>query len=391
MFYKIKWADINLQRQKAMPPVLINTFVGFFLTMLSIFSIKHIIQHSRSKWEENKKIWALIFFITGAVSIFIFKFFIFWFTKWMRQLVQLSEKQKHLDKIDSELEKNESFESKVEKMETFLSKDMNYDQKNIDSSMQLFHRIEQSERGYYFKILFYGESGTGKTEVIKKIASLRKGGGIIVNLSSLIQVGDVVQSDISAELERLNELFRYCKKNQAIIIFKNLEIFLQTRNYDFADIKNKADYEKKILKIIIGIWINYWLSILSSAKVTIVILSTSISATLDRANARRINDFFSLSLPNKTERLNLLKNNLNNFKIEKDFLEEIVEISENFSFRDMKNICEYIEQISDSYVDTNAVISYIKQIRLFKSWEISTQKASASDEVLKKIQNKKDV
>ena len=391
MFYKTQGANpiinpgIVNPGQKYYP--LMNNFLYFFLSILSFWSIRSGISMIKQINNKFLQVTAVIVLISLCI---LFHMTIRLITRWINQLVYIVSKERYAYKIKREKKVKLSGEDYL--INVFQNKYF-YDEENLETVLNLYRKIYHSQSGYFLKFLLYGKSGMGKTLVMQEIAKAGNCGALFLNLSSLMEIEDPKKTDMNMEINKIEDFFKYSKKKNYFIVFENLEIFLERRNYNFISLKK--DDEKRILMNIISIWINYWLSVLSGSKVTIIILTDIIPRTIDTANSRRLQEIFTLQPPNLIEKKNLLKRVLKNYSIDYDLEDTIEYISDNiekFSFRDIANFLQSLEFYSiNNYISMDLITVILKDFQGIKRKMLEMKVKNKSQSFLEKNKKRKNL
>lgn len=164
----------------------------------------------------------------------------------------------------------------------------------------------------YSSLLISGPTGTGKTQLVKKIASECE-----MNLV-IIDGAEFAKFDRATSLREMDHLFEWAnKQNNIILLFDKAETFLDNPNNDCLseDYKLIANFLKHIEE--------------PSSKYMIT-LTTSYVNLLDKTVLKKINEHIKTELPQIQERVRLIKL----------FVDQMVD-----QVIDKKNICELISKI----------------------------------------------
>jgi SpoVK/Ycf46/Vps4 family AAA+-type ATPase len=351
----------------------VNIPLAIILTLLSIYSVKLILEKTIEWWKKNKIV-AICILIIGLSGIFIFKFFFRILSTKMSQKLEQAEKLQFI--VEIPYQKKIKNPSRKEELINFLKNQMFYAEENLENIVNIYNAIKFGhERNYAQKILINGFPGVGKTEIIKKICAQIPNGAILIDFSAFIKFQNLQHTDISQEIRKLEEICDRCEKEKMILIFDDAELFLQTRQYKETEAEEFTKSEikqNKIASILLGILCNFWLSMLSAKQITIIVISNalfSVRNTIDQANARRIEKIFSIKLPNFNERIGILRNYLKGFSFlgnENEIFCEIAKLTDGFSGRELKLLSdEAVQSAKHKILDINFVIDVL--IRAFVS------------------------
>ncbi len=171
-------------------------------------------------------------------------------------------------------------------------------------------------------ILFYGLPGTGKTMLVKALANELEVPLHLIKATSLI--GDHVGDGAS----KIHDLFKKASENSPSIIFID-EIDAVALHRSFQSLRGDvSEIVNSLLTEMDGI---------SENEYVITIGATNNPSSLDYAIRSRFEEEIEFKLPNDTERLTILKNNLKNMPLNYDLdLEKIVKLTKGLSGRDIK-------------------------------------------------------
>ena len=171
-------------------------------------------------------------------------------------------------------------------------------------------------------ILFYGHPGTGKTMLVKGLASEVNVPLYLIKATSLI--GDHVGDAAS----KIHDLFEKASKNSPSIIFID-EIDAIALHRSFQALRGDvSEIVNALLTEMDGIDEN---------NSVITICATNNRSSLDNAVRSRFEEEIEFVLPNDEERFEMFENNIKTLPLKCDFdLEKLVKISKNMSGRDIK-------------------------------------------------------
>lgn len=173
---------------------------------------------------------------------------------------------------------------------------------------------------------FYGPPGTGKTMTAHSVANEFEKKILLVNYS------DIESKYVGDAPKNLDEAFKVAKENNAVLFFDEADSFLGKR---IGDVSSSSDQAINSLRS--------QMLILLEEFDGIVIFATNMVKNYDKAFESRILKHIKFDLPNKKERIEIIKSMLSiNAPIEKKVFEKeslnnLAEISEGFSGRIIKN------------------------------------------------------
>lgn len=173
---------------------------------------------------------------------------------------------------------------------------------------------------------FYGPPGTGKTMTAHSIANEFNKKILLVNYS------DIESKYVGDAPKNLDEVFKVAKRTDAVLFFDEADSFLGKR---IAEVSSSSDQAINSLRSQMLIMLEEFDGI--------VIFATNMVKNYDKAFESRILKHIKFEIPNKNERKQIIKSMLTiNAPIERnvfdeDSLNELVEISEGFSGRIIKN------------------------------------------------------
>lgn len=171
-------------------------------------------------------------------------------------------------------------------------------------------------------ILFYGLPGTGKTMLVKALANELDVQLYLIKATSLI--GDHVGDGAS----KIHDLFKKASENSPSIIFID-EIDAVALHRSFQSLRGDvSEIVNSLLTEMDGI---------NENKSVITIGATNNPTSLDYAVRSRFEEEIEFSLPNDSERREILENNLKTIPIDYDLnLDKLVKITKGMSGRDIK-------------------------------------------------------
>ncbi len=171
-------------------------------------------------------------------------------------------------------------------------------------------------------ILFYGLPGTGKTMLVKALANELNVQLYLIKATSLI--GDHVGDGAS----KIHDLFKKASDNSPSIIFID-EIDAVALHRSFQSLRGDvSEIVNSLLTEMDGI---------NENKSVITIGATNNPTSLDYAVRSRFEEEIEFSLPDDSERLQILENNLKTIPMDYDLnLNKIVNITKGMSGRDIK-------------------------------------------------------
>ncbi|WP_407381741.1 AAA family ATPase [Methanobrevibacter sp.] len=171
-------------------------------------------------------------------------------------------------------------------------------------------------------VLFYGYPGTGKTMLVKGLASEVDVPLYLIKATSLI--GDHVGDAAS----KIHDLFEKASKNSPSIIFID-EIDAIALHRSFQSLRGDvSEIVNALLTEMDGITEN---------NSVITICATNNRSSLDSAVRSRFEEEIEFKLPDDDERREIFKRNIETMPLEHDFdMERLVKISKNMSGRDIK-------------------------------------------------------
>ena len=222
------------------------------------------------------------------------------------------------DEIDNKLEK------KVKSNVTF--KDI-VGQDNAKSKVKVIRKYLDNPESFGEwapkNILFYGLPGTGKTMLVKALSNELDSQLYLIKATSLI--GEHV-GDASA---KIHDLYKKASENAPSIIFID-EIDAIAIHRSFQSLRGDvSEIVNSLLTEMDGIDEN---------DSVITIGATNNPGSLDLAVRSRFEEEIEFKLPDDTERLQILENNLKTMPVEYDLdLEKIVKLTKGLSGRDIKD------------------------------------------------------
>ena len=171
-------------------------------------------------------------------------------------------------------------------------------------------------------ILFYGLPGTGKTMLVKALANELDVQLYLIKATSLI--GDHVGDGAS----KIHDLFKKASENSPSIIFID-EIDAVALHRSFQSLRGDvSEIVNSLLTEMDGI---------NENKSVITIGATNNPTSLDYAVRSRFEEEIEFSLPNDSERREILENNLKTIPMDYDLnLDKLVKITKGMSGRDIK-------------------------------------------------------
>lgn len=171
-------------------------------------------------------------------------------------------------------------------------------------------------------ILFYGLPGTGKTMLVKALANELEVPLYLIKATSLI--GDHVGDGAT----KIHDLFKKASENSPSIIFID-EIDAIALHRSFQSLRGDvSEIVNSLLTEMDGI---------SENESVITIAATNNPTSLDFAVRSRFEEEIEFKLPDDSERLAILENNLKTMPLEYDLnLDKIVKLTKGLSGRDIK-------------------------------------------------------
>ena len=171
-------------------------------------------------------------------------------------------------------------------------------------------------------ILFYGLPGTGKTMLVKALANELEVPLYLIKATSLIgeHVGDASS--------KIHELFKKASENAPSIIFID-EIDAIALHRSFQSLRGDvSEIVNALLTEMDGITEN---------KSVVTIGATNNPSSLDYAVRSRFEEEIEFKVPNDSERLSILENNLKTMPLDYDLdIGKIVKLTKGLSGRDLK-------------------------------------------------------
>ena len=171
-------------------------------------------------------------------------------------------------------------------------------------------------------ILFYGLPGTGKTMLVKALANELEVPLYLIKATSLIgeHVGDASS--------KIHELFKKASENAPSIIFID-EIDAIALHRSFQSLRGDvSEIVNALLTEMDGITEN---------KSVVTIGATNNPSSLDYAVRSRFEEEIEFKVPNDSERLSILENNLKTMPLDYDLdIGRIVKLTKGLSGRDLK-------------------------------------------------------
>ena len=171
-------------------------------------------------------------------------------------------------------------------------------------------------------VLFYGEPGTGKTMMVKAIASA-------ANASIFFEKAtDLIGTHVGDGSRRISNLFKKAIEQKPSIIFiDELDAIGLTRNFQSI----RGDVSEVVTALLSSI------DMIKEVPGVVVIGTTNALYLLDKALLSRFETHFKFNLPNYDERLEMLKMYSSRLPIRCDFtLERVAKLTKGFSGRDIK-------------------------------------------------------
>lgn len=192
-------------------------------------------------------------------------------------------------------------------------------------------------------ILFHGKPGVGKT-YISKWLSYKLNMPIVT-----LDLANSISSYLGRSGQNIKSIFQYAKEQNVILFLDEIDAIAKRRD-DATDLG-----ELKRL-------VNVLLKELESCPVTcIVIGATNHPELLDKAIWRRFDRNIEISLPEKEQRLMLIKRGMGKRyeEIDNGIIQLIVDGSEQMSAADLCKMCEHIKRriiINPEYTITSCVL-----------------------------------
>ena len=200
-------------------------------------------------------------------------------------------------------------------------------------------------------LLLVGQPGTGKTMLAKYVASALNKNLIVLDLSAS------VSSLMGKTGANLKKVLQYAKQNASVLLFDEFDAIAKKRddNTDLGEIKRV---------------VNVLLMELEDWPISSIFIATSNHPELlDKAIWRRFDHHLSLPVPESTERLKVLNNELGEFLSERNSSLDILEpISELFEGKSPADLCKYANNVKRRIIlrDESPRSALIKEIDGFE-------------------------
>ena len=218
-------------------------------------------------------------------------------------------------------------------------------------------------------ILLFGPPGTGKTLIVSALAK-------DLNIPFYyVKCSDILSSWYGESEKNVSELFELARKNApAILFFDEIEALARSRSLSFND-----EVSGRVLAV--------FLAELDGLKTNksiplIVIGATNLPSLLDPAILRpgRLDKLIFMPLPDKQARLEILKVHTKNIALDKDVnLEQIAELSEDFSGADLANLITEAKRLAIREAKLKNAIVPISQKHLLSLCKILKPSVSKED------------
>ena len=220
----------------------------------------------------------------------------------------------------------DKIENKHENVKSDITLNDIVGQENAKSKVKVITRYLENPESFGpwapKNILFYGLPGTGKTMLVKALSNELEVPLYLVKATSLIgeHVGDASS--------KIHDLFKKASENAPSIIFID-EIDAIALHRSFQSLRGDvSEIVNSLLTEMDGIEEN---------KSVITIGATNNQSSLDLAVRSRFEEEIEFKLPNESERLEILENNLKTMPLGHDLdLEKIVKMTKGLSGRDIK-------------------------------------------------------
>lgn len=257
--------------------------------------------------------------------------------------------------------------------------------RDIILSKEVYHQIESSldliklnkaffkmnsslfDEKKYLAYNLYGESGTGKTETAKAIASYYKKDILMVNYSQLLS------KFIGETGKNIKKYFDYAKENDLVLFFDEADTLVANRQNSLNNNSQDTNIFMQNIDTFEGI----------------VILTTNKFQDYDKAMMRRFINI-KYNLPDKKMRNAILKKYMKNIPLDFNLLSEK---SENLSGGEIVNALKssygklarnfkkeypsnYTEKLKNTFPTEDIIVKEFKIIRDTKNFEKSDKKIS---------------
>ena len=214
-------------------------------------------------------------------------------------------------------------------------------------------------------INLYGEPGTGKTTAANAMVNAIGLKAVEVSLAEIL-------GNLQGQTEQnLTALFKYAQENDYVIIFNDADSMLSQRSVGTAN-SESTNISK-----------DHLLNLLDSMNV-IIIFTTNFMKNYDEAFKSRMLFNIGIPLPNKEERIALWKFHMDTNMPQKVTYEELAELSEGLSGRNIRQITMTmgirLTVGKMSVIESSAVASEVDKIKAAAQNIVSTGKAERVEE-----------
>lgn len=196
-------------------------------------------------------------------------------------------------------------------------------------------------------LLLLGPPGTGKTMLAKYIASALDKNLIVLDLSSSIS------SMMGKTGANIKKVIQYAKQNSCVLLFDEFDAIAKKRddNNDLGEIKRVVN----ILLMELEDW----------PASSLFIATSNHPELLDKAIWRRFDQILTLPLPEYNQRLEILKNELDEFlKATETSIEILKPIAKIFEQKSASDLSKYTNRVKRRNLlkDEKPIISLFKEI-----------------------------
>lgn len=214
---------------------------------------------------------------------------------------------------------------------------------------------------------FFGPPGTGKTMMAHGIASK-----IGINILAL-NYADIESKFVGDAPKNLVRAFETAEKENALLFFDEADSFLGKR---ISNVSSSSDQAVNSLRS--------QMLILLENFTGVIIFATNLITNYDRAFESRIFKHLKFDVPNKVNRIKIIRSSIplkvpfeDNY-LSEEILEKIIELSEGFSGREIKNAI--LDALANALIEKR---KFVKDNDFFMSFD----KMKASRESLKNEYN----
>lgn len=223
--------------------------------------------------------------------------------------------------------------------------------KRIEQEYVAKSRLAKFNLSYKKKILLYGPPGCGKT-----LGAQRLAWNIGLPLIK-VRFDSLVSSYLGESASNLREVFDYVEDVPSVLLLDECDFIAKSRNYnqDVGEIS-------RIVNMLLLLLDEY-------SGDGLVVATTNIKFSLDKALFRRFDDVLELPLPGEKEKVELLKMTLSAIKVEKniDWI-SLADMMNNFSAANVvavaKNAAKYSVLKGSDIIRENDLVKAVDEMRI---------------------------